>query len=50
LAIRPASLGQYNTEMRQRELNNGRFAMFAAIGIIYAELLTGEDAVEQFGL
>mmetsp|Transcript_54880 Transcript_54880/g.95964 ORF Transcript_54880/g.95964 Transcript_54880/m.95964 type:complete len:241 (-) Transcript_54880:351-1073(-) len=46
----PAGLGQYNTEMRQRELNNGRFAMFAAIGIISAELLTGKDAVEQFGL
>ena len=45
----PAGLGQYNTEMRERELNNGRFAMFAAIGQIAAELLTGKDAVEQFG-
>ena len=34
----------------ERELNNGRFAMFAAIGIIAAELYTGKDAVEQFGL
>merc|ERR1719150_693644 len=46
----PAGLSQYTEEMRQRELNNGRFAMFAAIGIISAELLTGKDAVEQFGL
>jgi len=46
----PAGLGQYNDEMRARELNNGRFAMFAAIGIISAELLTGKDAIEQFGL
>merc|ERR1711972_1217514 len=46
----PLSLGQYDTEMRSRELNNGRFAMFAALGIISAELLTGKDAIEQFGL
>ena len=37
-------------EMREREINNGRFAMFAAIGIIIAELYTGKDAIEQFGL
>jgi len=46
----PVGLGQYNEDMRARELNNGRFAMFAAIGIISAELLTGKDAIEQFGL
>jgi len=46
----PAGLGQYTQEFRERELNNGRFAMFAAIGIISAELLTGKDAIEQFGL
>merc|ERR1712039_423062 len=46
----PLSLGQYDAEMRSRELNNGRFAMFAALGIISAELLTGKDAIEQFGL
>jgi len=43
----PAGLNQYTEEMRLRELNNGRFAMFAAIGIIAAELYTGLDAVEQ---
>eukprot|EP00434_Breviolum_minutum_P034575 symbB.v1.2.030607.t1/scaffold3404.1/size57568/1 len=45
----PAGLGQYNEEFRNKELNNGRFAMFAAIGIISADLLTGKDAIQQFG-
>jgi hypothetical protein len=40
----------YSDEMRARELNNGRIAMFSAIGIISASLLTGKSAVEQFGL
>jgi len=46
----PLGLGQYNQDMRNRELNNGRMAMFAALGIIFAELATGKDAVEQLGL
>jgi len=45
----PAGLNMYTEEMRLKELNNGRFAMFAAIGIIAAELYTGLDAIEQFG-
>lgn len=45
----PVGLNQYNQEFRERELNNGRFAMFAAIGIISAELFTGKDAIQQFG-
>ena len=46
----PAGLNQYTLEMRNRELNNGRMAMFAAIGIIAANVYTGKDAIEQFGL
>jgi len=46
----PLGLNQYNQEMRERELNNGRMGMFAAIGIIAAELCTGKDAIQQFGL
>jgi len=40
----------YSEEMRARELNNGRIAMFAAIGQIAAGLYTGKDAIEQLGL
>ena len=36
-------------DMRNRELNNGRFAMVAIMGIIGAELVTGKDAVQQLG-
>mmetsp|Transcript_114177 Transcript_114177/g.368877 ORF Transcript_114177/g.368877 Transcript_114177/m.368877 type:complete len:461 (-) Transcript_114177:247-1629(-) len=46
----PLGLGMYDEETRNKEINNGRFAMFAAIGIISAELLTGKDAIQQFGL
>ena len=31
-----------------RELNNGRFAMFAFLGIVSAELYTGNSAIGQF--
>mmetsp|Transcript_74775 Transcript_74775/g.197061 ORF Transcript_74775/g.197061 Transcript_74775/m.197061 type:complete len:268 (+) Transcript_74775:93-896(+) len=37
-------------EMRNRELNNGRAAMFAILGIIVAELATGKNGIEQLGL
>jgi len=43
--------GEYDMAMRNKELNNGRFAMIASMGIIVAENDTGLDAVEQlFGL
>ena len=32
----------YDRDMRNRELNNGRFAMFATSGILAAELFTGQ--------
>ena len=34
-------------DMKNRELNNGRAAMFAVLGIIVAELATGKNALEQ---
>lgn len=46
----PFGLGMYDVEMRNRELNNGRFAMFATAGIIASELATGKDAAQQLGL
>jgi len=46
----PFGVGMYDEDMRNRELNNGRFAMFAAFGILTAEFYTGKDAVEQLGL
>lgn len=35
---------------RSLELNNGRMAMMAVLGQIAAELVTGKDAVQQFGV
>lgn len=46
----PLGLGMYDEDMRNRELANGRFAMFAALGIVTADLLTGKDAVQQLPL
>jgi len=40
----------YSDEMRAKELNNGRIAMFSAIGIISASLFTGSSAAGQLGL
>jgi len=44
----PVGLNQYTLEMRDKELNNGRMAMFAALGIMAANIVTGKDAIEQF--
>lgn len=43
----PLAVGQYYDEWRNRELNNGRMAMIAAMAIMIAELVTGKDGVEQ---
>jgi hypothetical protein len=45
----PVGWGSYDDDMRNKEINNGRFAMFAALGIIAADLLTGKDALQQLG-
>ncbi|CAL1160603.1 unnamed protein product [Cladocopium goreaui] len=45
----PLGLKQYTEDMRNQELNNGRFAMVAILGIVAAELVTGKDAVQQLG-
>eukprot|EP00403_Amphidinium_massartii_P010714 CAMPEP_0178431650 /NCGR_PEP_ID=MMETSP0689_2-20121128/31965_1 /TAXON_ID=160604 /ORGANISM="Amphidinium massartii, Strain CS-259" /LENGTH=250 /DNA_ID=CAMNT_0020053585 /DNA_START=87 /DNA_END=839 /DNA_ORIENTATION=- len=44
----PLGLAQYDTDMRNREINNGRFAMICVTGIIAAELATGKTALQQF--
>lgn len=46
----PLGFNIYDDDMRNKELNNGRAGMIAAFGIIAAELYTGKDAMEQFGL
>jgi len=46
----PLSLGQYNEEYQNKELNNCRMAMFAVLGQLVAEMVTGKDAIEQLGI
>ena len=46
----PFGVNMYNDEMRMKELNNGRMAMISVLGIFAAEVATGKDAIEQFGL
>merc|ERR1711948_228022 len=46
----PFGVKIYTPEMREKELSNGRMAMISMLGIWAAELATGKDAIEQFGL
>merc|ERR1740121_1947827 len=46
----PFGVKMYTPEMREKELSNGRMAMISMLGIFVAELATGKDAIEQFGL
>ena len=45
----PLNLGSYTEEYRNKELNNCRMAMFAVLGQLVAEMVTGKDAIEQLG-
>jgi len=45
----PLNLGSYTEEYRNKELNNCRMAMFAVLGQLVAEIVTGKDAIEQLG-
>jgi len=40
----------YDTDMRNKEISNGRFAMIAVLGMFAAEIATGKDAAQQLGL
>jgi len=46
----PLNLGSFNEEYQNKELNNCRMAMFAVLGQLVAEMVTGKDAIEQLGL
>jgi hypothetical protein len=46
----PFNFNMFTPDMRNKEINNGRMAMFAIAGQIAAELTTGKDPVQQFGL
>ena len=46
----PFGLQMYTQEMRMKELNNGRMAMISVLGIFAAEMVSGKDAIQQFGL
>jgi len=38
---------EYNEDLRNKELNNGRFGMLAVIGVLVSEQVTGLDPVDQ---
>jgi len=46
----PFGVNMYNEEMRNKEISNGRFAMICVFGIFAAEIASGKDAMQQFGL
>ena len=45
----PFGLQMYTQDMRMKELNNGRMAMISVLGIFAAEMVSGKDAIQQFG-
>lgn len=45
----PFKFGESINVERNYELNNGRMAMFAVLGQVVAEIVTGKDAAQQLG-
>jgi hypothetical protein len=45
----PFGIDMYTTDMRNKEISNGRMAMISVVGIWAAEFATGRDAIQQFG-
>merc|ERR1719343_1264309 len=46
----PFGVKMYDDETRNKEISNGRFAMICVLGIFAAEMASGKDAMQQFGL
>jgi len=46
----PLNLGDYSEAMRNKEINNGRIAMFSVLGIVSAEIYTSKIGVGQFAI
>jgi len=46
----PLNVNMMSDEMRNKEVNNGRMAMISCLAIWLAEVVSGKDAMEQFGL
>jgi len=45
----PLRFNMFTVDMRNKELNNGRMAMISMLGIFAAEVVSGKDAIQQFG-
>merc|ERR1712014_404900 len=46
----PLGLNMYTEDMRNKEVNNGRFVMISVVAMLAATKATGKDAVEQLAL
>jgi NAD(P)-dependent dehydrogenase (short-subunit alcohol dehydrogenase family) len=46
----PAMLGQHNEGVRNKDTNNGRTAIIAALGIAAADLTARQNGIQQLGL
>lgn len=46
----PLGVNMMSEDMRNKEVNNGRMAMISCLAIFVAEMASGKDAMQQFGL